>query len=322
MSPSFRRIDYSLRPAKHAERRMLCEIFRKASPFGRIEEYTYVGFGSVWFADFALFHRALGVRDMISIERSKEAQERFEDNKPFQIKMDFRPSTQALHDLDWSRNQFLWLDYDDPLSCDMLLDMRTVTRRARSGTILAVSVQCSTAPQVAEAEQDSTVGAPSSLDRFIDAFGRERVPHQTSAENLYGWLYGALSRSILFRELNAELAVRNSGGQEDEMHFRPVCEFEYEDGAKMTTVVGVFHSASDQAKFEACHFEALEFLPAPIKAVRIEIPKLTAREFKKIESQLPLPPDGELQVGTIPLNEANRFREMYRYLPNFAVIEG
>ena len=120
MSASFKRIDYSLRPAKHAERRMLCDVFRRLRPFGRVEDYVYVGFGSVWFSDFSLFHRALGIRDMISIEAADTAKERIEANKPFRIPVDYRTSNDALPDLDWLRNQFLWLDYDDPMSTDML----------------------------------------------------------------------------------------------------------------------------------------------------------------------------------------------------------
>ena len=63
MVDSFRRIDYSLRPAKHAERRMLCDVFRRLTHFQPVETYCYVGFGSVWFSDFVLFHRALGVSE-------------------------------------------------------------------------------------------------------------------------------------------------------------------------------------------------------------------------------------------------------------------
>ena len=90
MSGSFKRIDYSLRPAKHAERRMLCDIFRRLRPFGRVENYVYVGFGSIWFSDFMLMHRSLGIKDMISIEHSIESRDRIEDNKPFRIPVDYR----------------------------------------------------------------------------------------------------------------------------------------------------------------------------------------------------------------------------------------
>lgn len=323
MTASFERIDYSLRPAKHAERRMLCDIFRRLRPFGRIEEYVYVGFGSVWFADFALFHRALGIKKMISIEAVEDAQQRIEDNRPFRIPVDFRHSRDALPDLDWARKQFLWLDYDDPLSLDMLLDMRTVARRATSGTLLAITVQCSKAPQLAQADQDPAPGAPTALQRFLGAFGRNRVPHDAGEDDFRGWPFGLLSRKMLSQEIMGELASRNSGAAQAKMVFQPICEFEYEDGAKMTTLVGIFHLEEDLQKFEQCNFNSLDFLPEPKKKVRIAIPKITAREFKKLESQLPLTPDnGELELGSIPATEARHFATMYRYLPNFAVVEG
>ncbi len=321
MTASFKRIDYSLRPAKHAERKMLCDVFRRVRPFGRIEEYVYVGFGSIWFSDFTLMHRSLGIKDMISIEQVETAQARIEDNKPFRIPVDYRKSKDALPDLDWLRKHFLWLDYDDPISADILLDMQTVVRRACSGTILSVSVQCMQAPQQAEAEQDRSLGAPTALDRFVEIFGRNRVPFSTKADQLYGWQFGALSRAILLQEIEAELAIRNSGSAEAEMRFRLICEIEYEDGAKMTTIAVIFYSPADELLMNQCHFEALDFIPNPLTPIRITVPKLTTREFKKLESQLPLEQGRELVLGTIPLAEARQFARMYRYLPNFAVLE-
>lgn len=300
---------------------MLCDLFRRLGAFGKVEEYAYVGFGSVWFSDFSLFHRALGIKDMISIEQAETARERIEDNKPFRIPIDFRKSKEALPDLDWTKKQFIWLDYDDPLSLDMLLDMRSVARRARSGTVLSVSVQCSKAPQLAQAEQENTAGSPNALDRFVGIFGRDRVPQATTEDDLYGWQFGKLSRDLLEQEIQAELAARNSGGQLDVFQFTPICAFEYEDGARMTTIVGIFHTESDRPKVEQCNFASLDFLSGTSAPVRITIPKLTVREFKKLESQLPLPSDTELEFGSIPENDGRRFADMYRYLPNFAVLE-
>lgn len=300
---------------------MLCDVFRRLWPFGRVEDYVYVGFGSVWFSDFALFHRALGVRDMVSIEHAVVARDRIEENKPFRIPVDYRSSTEALPDLDWQRNQFIWLDYDEPLSTNMLFDVRAVARRAKSGTALVVTIQCSKAPQVAQAEQDLVVGSPNALDRFVATFGRERIPQLTTEDELYGWQFGKLGRGMLLREVEAELAARNSTG-DSEMAFRIICEIEYEDGAKMTTVVAVFHEVKDAARLTDCHFEGLDFLPIGGVGVRVEVPKLTVREFRKLESQLPLAEGAVLQLGTIPPGEAKHFAEMYRYLPNFAVVEG
>jgi hypothetical protein len=320
MSGSFKRIDYSLRPAKHAERRMLCDVFRRLRPFGRIEDYVYVGFGSIWFSDFTLMHRALGVKAMISIEQAEEARERIEDNKPFRIPVDYRKSEDALPALDWAKKQFVWLDYDDPLAPGMLLDMRTAAQRASSGTVLSVSVQCTKAEE-ARFNTAGATGAPTDIDNFTAVFGRERIALGTRSDQLFGWPFGVLSRSMLQQEIMAELAVRNAASNGSKIDFKTICEIEYEDGAKMTTLVGIFYSADDLALVEQCHFDALDFLPAAGGTVRIKVPKLTTREFRKLESQLPLSEGLELELGTIPVSEARSFAELYRYFPNFAVLE-
>lgn len=321
MTGSFKKIDYSIRPAKHAERRMLCDVFRRVWPFDRVENYVYVGFGSVWFADFTLFHRSLGVREMISIEASKGSEERIEANKPFRIPVMYQHSKDALPQLDWTRRQFLWLDYDDPISTDVLYDLQTVARRSPSGTLVAVSVQCSQAPQVSEAAQDSGESAPGALQRFVDKFGRERMPSDLADDDLFSWRFGALSRRMMHDELRSVLTQRNAASSDD-MRFLPICEIEYEDGAKMTTIVGMFCSSRDVPLFEACRFDELDFLPRPLKPVRIEVPKLTIKEFKRLESQLPLAAGEVLVLGTVPVREARNFQALYRYLPSFAVLEG
>lgn len=131
---------------------------------------------------------------------------------------------------------------------------------------------------------------------------------------------------MLLQEIEAQLAIRNSSDVMTKMSFVPICEIEYEDGAKMTTVVGIFYSSSDQTKLEQCHFDALDFLAfrsghVSSAPVRISVPKLTPREFKKLESQLPLLEGQELNCGTIPPADGQKFAALYRYFPSFAVLE-
>ena len=49
---------------------MLRDAFRRLHPFDRIENYRYIGFGSIYFSDFHLFHRSFGMEDMLSIEKT------------------------------------------------------------------------------------------------------------------------------------------------------------------------------------------------------------------------------------------------------------
>jgi len=301
---------------------MFVELFKRLRPFQPIEEYVYVGFGSVWFADFSLFHRTLGFREMLSIERQADAQPRIDANKPFAaVAVDYRSSDLALPDLDWERRHIIWLDYDDPLETAMLLDARTIAARARSGTLLAVSVQCQKAAEVNEADQDQ--GGPTAFVRFVERFGRERLGPDAGQQDLYGWRFGKIARNLLSQEIEETLVGRNAGAERDQaLSFRPLCSFEYEDGVKMTTIVGIFVSQADAFLLEACQFAATDFLPALGANVRIPFPKITPREARLMEQTLPWAPGVPQVVGAIPPADARDFAAFYRYWPNYAVLEG
>ncbi|TCK68456.1 O-methyltransferase [Acidipila rosea] len=320
MSASFRKIDYSLRPAKHAERKMLSEIFRRLRPFQPVEDYTYVGLGSIWFTDFSLFHRALGVKDMRSIEREKNAKARVEANKPFStITVAYDEASVVLPELDWSKRSFVWLDYDDPLAPDMLLDSQIVASHAASGTVLAVSVQCQQAREVGDAQKETN--GPTALERFRDQFGRESIPQGVCEDDLYGWPLGNLSRRMIEAKIQAALAVRNIDQDVfSAVSFIPICSIEYKDGACMTTVVGIFVEGRELGTAQSCGFETLDFLTTDGKPIRIQVPVLTIREIRHIERQLPQT-DKPIDYGSIPPSDADHFAEFYRYLPNFATLD-
>ena len=158
MRGSSNRVDFSLRPAKHAERRMMTEIFRRLRPFQPVEDYLYIGFGSLWFTDCRpLSSNSRGVKRSISMEREISFKDRFDDNKPFAaVTMDYRDSSLVLPNADWSQPNFVWLDYDDPLRKSMLYDVQSVATRCASGTVLALTVQSFSAKEVDEAESDKT----------------------------------------------------------------------------------------------------------------------------------------------------------------------
>jgi len=302
---------------------MLAEIFRRMVAFGPLETYCYVGFGSVWFSDFVLFHRTLGVRKMLSIEKSTASRDRFVDNSPFKIDFDFRPSSQALPDVDYSSRQFIWLDYDDPLSLGMLGDAAIVASRAASGTLLAISVQCSRAPEIALAEKELALdeNAAGPEERFRQTFGADRVPANLTREDLAGWPFGELSRSMLYAEIEKAVAARKLVQPDTAVTATRIVDFEYEDGAKMTTIVVLFCSDAERHCFAAAAMNGLDFRSTDGSPVYIPTPKLTLKEFRFLERQLPLAQGAELQIGHIPPGEAREFAKMYRYFPNFAIVE-
>lgn len=318
MSGSFDRIDYSIRPAKYAERRMIRDVFRRVAPFGPPEDYLYIGMGSVWFADFTLFHRSLGIKDMISIESSTKALQRVKDNAPFRIELAAGRSEKELPKMNLNRRCLIWLDYDDALSPNMLMDMRTVAGRVASGSVLAVTVRAERAREIDQEDTDADETGRSALDRFKSTFARARVSQDLDAYDLVGRPFATLSRSLLSSEIEAALVARNRK-EEEEAIFRPICSFDYADGVLMTTLVGMICAKSDLATYTACDFDSLPFVHADRSAFNITIPKITTREFRLLESQMPT--EMPIELGSIPEKEAENFERLYRYLPNYAVLE-
>ena len=320
MTASYRMVDYSLRPAKFAERKMLVEALGRLSVFGSLRTYRYVGFGSIWYADCVLFHRTLGIERIVSIERERDEEERFVFNKPYggiELRMD--DSALVLPSLDWRHRTILWLDYDDPLSPAILDDVRTVATRACPGTALIVSVQ---AEKIWDRRIPDDPVHVSCRDRFLRFFGARRTPRTLSAADLRGWGLSRSVRRVVRDEVEDGLRQVNEareGGQR--MKFRQFVAFEYADNAKMTTIGGVFIDAGQDAVFASAGFGDLPFFRASENALRIEVPLLTPREMRHLDERLPLP-DGEMvEPGPIPNRDAKHYAALYRHLPNFAAYE-
>lgn len=318
MTASYRLIDYSIRPAKHAERKMLCEAFRRLSKFGTVEHYQYVGFGAIWFADFTLFHRALGINRMYCIEREVEHRTRFEFNRPFGgIELMFGHSAQELPKINWANRTICWLDYDDPMSLSILSDVRTVAAAACSGSAFVVSLQAQNRPMFEDAEGNQReLEGP---EKFLEVFGAARTPEGMTARDLTSWRISKLYRDMIVAEIEEALRVRNLGLQAgNRIRFRQIVSMEYADGARMATIGGIFVEEGHEATFRFCDFEGLAFYRATNDALRIDIPKLTPKEMREIEKLLPSTDIETLICEPSPPSDAKAFARLYRYLPSFA----
>jgi hypothetical protein len=143
-SPSFERINYSVRPAKATERHMLFDAVGRLSVFDSLRNYLYVGFGSTFFIDFKQVHQRYGMHRLYSIEQEIQKKPRFEFNRPLNcIEMLYGPSKSMLLDprIPWQdAPAVVWLDYDKSLNLEKLADCERVLTKARHGTMLLVTV--------------------------------------------------------------------------------------------------------------------------------------------------------------------------------------
>ena len=300
MAGTYRTINYSLRPAKAIERKMLCEAFRRIHQFGRVEDYRYVGFGSIYFSDFSLFHRALGIDDMISIEEDVYARDCFEFNKPFScIELDFRHSSESLPTLDWNLKTIAWLDYDEKLNESKLEDVATLCTRACSGSMMIVSVNAEPEREPSEDEKkefETETGQPFSVDGYRLRVFRSRLqdgtPSNLSGSDLRGKGVAIASHRILQNTIAETLSNRNQIlPQEERVNYQQLFHFHYNDGALMLTVGGIFFKEGDRSKFDACEFHSLDFVRYGDEAIMIRAACLTLKELRFLNAQLPTKED-------------------------------
>ena len=320
MTASYRVIDYSLRPAKFAERKMLAEALARLRVFGSLRTYRYVGFGSIWYADCVLFHRVLGIEEIVSIERERNHEERFVFNKPYRgIELRMDDSAVVLPSLDWGHRMIVWLDYDDPLSPAILDDVRTVATRAYPGTALIVSVQ---AENILDRRKKGEPVHVKRREQFRRFFGDARTPQKLPGADLRGWGLSKTIRRIVRDEVDNGLQrVNEARGLGQRMKFRQFVAFEYADNAKMTTIGGVFIDAGQDAVFDSAGFGDLSFFRADDNALRIEVPLLTPREMRYLEQSLPRLEGEAIEFGAIPCRDVKHYAALYRHLPNFAAYE-
>lgn len=305
---SYEKIHYGQRPAKHVERLMLCESFRKLEAFGNLQSYRYVGFGSIYFTDFLLFHRSLGINNMVSIEHDEVAKSRFDFNRPFDcIEMKYGPSSQKLPELPWQTRTIAWLDYDERINPSVLADIQLVCTKAPIGSVIIVSVNAHYAV------------SPDPLEVLKEAVGDDHVPAEVKAEDLAGWSASLVLRDIITSEIETTLRARNGGlADGSKMKYRQLYFFQYQDGAKMLTVGGVLYDEGQEQHVGG--FNSLSFVRSQRKPYKIQVPMLTYRELRHLDRKMPNAVAGA-DTHDIPPQDVANYAGLYRYFPTFAVTD-
>jgi len=305
---SYERINYSIRPAKSIERKMLCESFRKLEEFAALETYRYIGFGSPFFSDFILVHRYLGITNMISIEKDADNKERFEFNKPFRcIQMEYGLSTEVLPELPWDYKSIVWLDYDGHVNLQVLEDLDTIFTNLMSGSIVVISVNVHYRPGQ----------ALNVMKKDLE----DRMPNHLIDADLEGWNAAAAIRNIIKTQINDTIEIRNyPRANSNKFIFHQLYNFRYSDGARMLTFGGIFYELGEHGKFLKCGFDRLPYIRMGDEFYDIEVPSLTYKEIRDLDSQLPNELD-KVKLPGVSNEDIIKYARNYRYFPTFSETE-
>jgi hypothetical protein len=308
MTSSFEKINYSIRPAKATERRMLIETFGRLAPIYPLSQYQYIGFGSTFFLDFKMVHRHYGIRHLTSVEKEHQKKPRFDFNKPFScIKMHYETASSFFSSsaVNWNRPMIAWLDYDDRMSSSVLADIDRVVEKAAPGSLVVVTVN---AHPPGARERVTTLESEIDLRQLLHwADG--------SVTSLSNWKLARAYRGMATSNLESTLRkVR------PDCRWHPLLNFHYSDGPRMLTFGGLLVDSGVKKVLKQCRFDELPYVRHGEEPFEIEVPNLTEPEIHQLGQYMPnLTKRGrERLVGLAIANQdLTSYGQLYRYLPRF-----
>lgn len=311
--PSFNVVNYSLRPSKSIQRQLVFGSLRVLQSHLDLDNTVYVGFGSIWFTDFVMAHKMLGIVDMVSIEGHEIGYKRAIFNSPFAtITVKNGLSGAILPELFADerlrrRPWLIWLDYDYVLNEAVVDDLRKVIENAPENSVLLVTFNGH------EQKYGSAAERPERLREVLGDVVPDDLSKQSCRDDRMQETLADLTLDFL-KSTAAEMA--RPGG------FVPAFRVIYQDGAPMVTVGGVL-PAKGAAKIAADVVGSADWSAMP--ASPIKAPNLTIREAAVLQSLLPRPEpltrDDIHKLGfDLEEHEIEAFQSYYLHYPSFAQI--
>lgn len=293
-------MDFASRPAKHVERSMIAEALLRLRRVAPLADYTYVGFGASQFIDFSLFHRALGISAMTSIERAEDdtLRHRHDFNRPFgSVGVRFGQSSDILPQLSWDGLTIAWLDYDSQLRRNELRDIEYLGHRMVPASVLIVTLN-------AHAEYGRRLKA------LLANVGKEVItPGLNESDLASPWSFAREQYRIVDQALGDSIAARTDGAKR-----RQFLNFRYKDGARMQTIGWLIDAPGVTQTLDACKWAELGFTRPGSETFEITVPRLSARELAHLEQLMPAS-GGDDCPEWLSRDDYLRFASLYRWYP-------
>jgi hypothetical protein len=305
-----RQFSYFLRPAKQVERKLLLQGLHRLTQAGYpINSYRYLGFGSIYYVDFLLFHKYLYIDDMVCVEHGPFPRAmRF--NLPYQfIRLELKSLGTFIPELDRQRQHLVWLDYDYALNDDVLQDVGGVVAVVPPGSVVVVTVRAQPPEASVPGEGDAC-----RMKR------RKRILQKLQKQ------LGSLAPALSLADLNpARLAAISSNGLAEymaveaqrrtpQLAFHQLFSYRYADGANMVTVGGLIDVKGASAAID----EAVVGWPHAIRDAatppeEIVVPWLTPREKAWFDQAIPVT-DAPFELLE---DELKGYEQFYREYPAY-----
>lgn len=315
---SYNKFNYTYRPAKSIERKLFIELLKELYGVTDSRNCTYIGFGSIFFVDFKMIHKELGIKSMINIEANEDDKRRFEFNRPFScIKFLWGKSTEKLLEIDWKGKKIIWMDYDETLQSYMFEDINTIFSNLVPNSFYFFTCNCSF-PKYRN--KDTGIY---NLDAFSNDFDGY-VPYDLTQEMLMSNQSPDLLRGMILSHIHHVLEMRNAILEDPEkLIFSQMLYLTYKDGAPMFSFGGMLVKKKDLISLRNTKIFSLPYVKSKTIRLDIQSPILTNSEIDLINSHLPKSKKVFLKlkkIGFIPEDDREKYHTVYRYYPSYVEI--
>jgi hypothetical protein len=252
--PSYKNINYALRPRKQIERKIMIETLLNMKPSIDIEKYKYIGMGSIYYYDFILFHKYLNIGDLQSFD-DKSTEKRFNYNRPYEfVKFKNCKSTEFLNEYDWNdqKNLLIWLDYDGFFKKDILEDLEIIATRCKKNDIFIFTINVTCPINVKNKKL------------FFNKFKNFMCDELQDKKFISEKYFTRVIQDICLNHIKQVEVHRDA-------KFHQIFSFEYQDGAKMYTLGGIFNDSNEIIK----KIEKLKYVKTGNESIKINVPLLT-----------------------------------------------
>ncbi|XZG70531.1 O-methyltransferase [Chitinibacteraceae bacterium HSL-7] len=334
-SPSFERIDYQLRYNKNIERKLIFDVLSRAQQLIGFESHQYLGFRSMWFTDFRLAHRLLGLDRMISMEREEHAP-RAKFNSPYRsIRVEGGNSSKTLETIDWSLPVIAWLDYDGALELEVVADIKAVLQKSALNSVLIVTLNAARGSYRPRKDGQRTrietalgqvehLLVPGVVPARFEPISRTPSHGDVADRDFPEFISEAVLSYMMHIVASGGGYTATSQNSTHPPSFVPLFNFCHKDGVEMTTVGGVITTNNDTIWREQVA-KGIEFSNTnrfPIHQ-RLDLIPLTLKEKLILDSCLPEPEQTvfvqSAKESGIQLEdcELKKYWNHYRHFPVF-----
>ena len=318
MAGSSKSVNYTIRPCKSIERKMMCEMISRLTMFDYVKNYRYIGMGAKYFVDFSLLHKKFGISDMYSMEinSTEKNKKRFEFKKPFNcIKMMFGNASDILNssNMSWKNEKnIIWLDYDGGIKGDQIQDVESCIGKVESGSVIFVSFNSDLGDKFKKASPKEK------LDIYCDRIDNEILvkllsPRDMAKEKIYQTTNKMFNMVVKNKILERNSTIKN---ENEELISQQLVYFKYNDSkATMLTLGWIVYKKEDTEKFEKCGFKDFEFYNSTNIPYDITVPNFTYKELAILNQNMPNVVYPIEEADFLEEEEVNAYKKIYKYYP-------